>query len=227
MKEKKNKSTIRMYVISIILGIFFIPTIFFTIDAKKKTITPDYTIKDDTIIINKAGEYVATCSGFMNIDRRHIYGHFRDSAILIETRKNIYSQITNITSNLFIMIESEGFNIVGDTIIPLDTGVFDTHIILNFSGTKDVMYAIRMFNPTTNKKVGDSISVSGLGFNHIIPITLNVLLKSLTNDKYILQITSNKNAHIILMDGAIYIHAISSLPVIARFSDSTIVTNKP
>jgi len=112
----------------------------------------------------------------------HAYGGFQDVDYTLPLAANTWTNITNLTNDLWVGIESKGMTLVADQMIILNGADYFGTITLTFSALNGKDYQIRLRNITQNKTMGYDIGASTTGVTNFTNITLPIYAEANTGD---------------------------------------------
>ena len=112
----------------------------------------------------------------------HVYGGFQDVDYTLPLGADTWTNITNLTNDLWVGIEANGMTLTADQMIILNQADYFGTITLTFSALNGKDFQIRLRNITQNKTMGYDIGASTTGVTNFTNITLPIYAEANTGD---------------------------------------------
>ena len=109
----------------------------------------------------------------------HCYGGFQGANTTIACAQNVWSHITNGTTNLWVLPEASKFTVTNDTFVFAQAGDYFGLLTVSVSGTNGDDIFIRCYNTTQAKQMSYIIGGTVTGAANFMPLALPLYIEDI------------------------------------------------
>ena len=135
----------------------------------------------------------------------HAFGGYENKSLTLTCDADVWTHITNGTSNLWTGLEGDGITMVADQIVITNAGDYFGSLSMTISGLNGKDFHIRVYNVTQSAVMGFPLGISTTGTGNEMLFSMPIYIEADAGDILQLQINSTDGTDPILDDAVFYI----------------------